>query len=113
MYDLTVGTTQGEEEQRDTVHSYFALRKWSCAPDAHEMCIRDRAAAVKYNSYALMAALRLDPLSLKALDDLRGQVLNDMKGEELSEALTAYGASLEHNLSSSAMNRMPASKRCV
>ncbi len=69
-----------------------------------------QAAAVKYNSYALMAALRLDPLSLKALDDLRGQVLSDMKGEELSEALTAYGASLEHNLSSSAMNRMPASK---
>ncbi len=69
-----------------------------------------QAAAVKYNSYALMAALRLDPLSLKALDDLRGQVLNDMKGEELSEALTAYGASLEHNLSSSAKNRMPASK---
>ena len=69
-----------------------------------------QAAAVKYNSYALMAALRLDPLSLKALDDLRGQVLNDMKGEELSEALTAYGASLEHSLSSSAMNRMPASK---
>ena len=69
-----------------------------------------QAAAVKYNSYALMAALRLDPLSLKALDDLRGQVLNDMKGEELSEALTADGASLEHNLSSSAMNRMPASK---
>ena len=47
---------------------------------------------------------------MNALDDLRGQVLNDMKGEELSEALTAYGASLEHNLSSSAMNRMPASK---
>lgn len=69
-----------------------------------------QAAAVKYNSYALMAALRLDPLSLKALDDLRGQVLNDMKGEELSEALTAYGASLEHDLNSSAMSRMPASK---
>ena len=33
LYDLTVGTTQGEEEQFDTVHSYFALRKWSCAPD--------------------------------------------------------------------------------
>ncbi len=30
-----MGTTQGEEEQFDTVHSYFALRKWSCAPDAH------------------------------------------------------------------------------
>ena len=34
LYDLTVGTTQGEEEQFDTVHSYFALRKWSCEPDA-------------------------------------------------------------------------------
>ena len=69
-----------------------------------------QAAALKYNGYAMMAALRLDPLSLNSLDNLRGQVLNDMKGEELSEALTAYGASLEHNLSSSAMNRMPASK---
>ena len=35
LYDLTVGTTQGEEEQRDTVHSYFALRRWSCTPDVH------------------------------------------------------------------------------
>ena len=69
-----------------------------------------QAAALKYNGYAMMAVLRLDPLSLNSLDNLRGQVLNDMKGEELSEALTAYGASLEHDLSSSAMNRMPASK---
>ena len=45
LYDLTVGTTQGEEEQRDTVHSYFALRKWSCAPDAHgimRFCLNGR-----------------------------------------------------------------------
>ncbi len=45
LYDLTVGTTQGEEEQRDTVHSYFALRKWSCAPDAHgimRFCLNDK-----------------------------------------------------------------------
>ena len=69
-----------------------------------------QAAALKYNGYAMMAVLRLDPLSLNSLDNLRGQVLNDMKGEELSEALTAYGASLEHNLSSSAMSKMPASK---
>ena len=34
LYDLTVGTMQGGEEQFDTVHSYFALRKWSCEPDA-------------------------------------------------------------------------------
>ena len=34
LYDLTVGTNQGEEAEFDTVHSYFALRKWSCEPDA-------------------------------------------------------------------------------
>ena len=33
LYDLTVGTTQGEEEGFDTVHSYFALRKWECRGD--------------------------------------------------------------------------------
>ena len=36
---------QGEEESFDTVHSYFALRKWSCAPDAKgvlRFCLNDR-----------------------------------------------------------------------
>ena len=45
LYDLTVGTNQGEEAELDTVHSYFALRKWSCAPDAHgvlRFCLNDR-----------------------------------------------------------------------
>ena len=45
LYDLTVGTTQGEEEGFDTVHSYFALRKWSCAPDARgvlRFCLNDQ-----------------------------------------------------------------------
>ena len=45
LYDLTVGTNQGEEAGFDTVHSYFALRKWSCAPDAHgvlRFCLNDR-----------------------------------------------------------------------
>ena len=69
-----------------------------------------QATALKYNGYAMMAVLRLDPLSLNALDNLRTQVLNDMKSEELTDALAAYGASLEHNLNSSAMNKMPASK---
>ena len=44
LYDLTVGTNQGEEAEFDTVHSYFALRKWSCAPDAHgvlRFCLND------------------------------------------------------------------------
>ena len=69
-----------------------------------------QAAALKYNGYALMIALRMDPLALNSLDNLRSQVLSDMKSEELSDALAEYGASLEHNLDSSAMNKMPASK---
>ena len=69
-----------------------------------------QAAALQYNGYALMAVLRLDPLSLNSLDNLRTQVLGDMKSDELSDALASYGASLDHNLSSSAMNKMPTSK---
>ena len=45
LYDLTVGTTQGEEEDFDTVHSYFAFRKWSCAPDARgilRFCLNEK-----------------------------------------------------------------------
>lgn len=40
LYDLTVGVQGGDE-----VHSYFALRKWSCAPDANgvlRFCLNDR-----------------------------------------------------------------------
>ena len=45
LYDLTVGTNQGEKAGLDTVHSYFALRKWSCAPDVHgvlRFCLNDK-----------------------------------------------------------------------
>ena len=45
LYDLTVGTNQGEEAGFDTVHGYFALRKWSCTPDAHgvlRFCLNDK-----------------------------------------------------------------------
>ena len=45
LYDLTVGTNQWEEAEFDTVHSYFALRRWSCAPDAHgvlRFCLNDK-----------------------------------------------------------------------
>ena len=69
-----------------------------------------QAAALKYNGYAMMAVLRLDPLSLNSLDNLRSQALSDMKSEELQDALAAYGASLEHDLNSSAMNKMSATK---
>ena len=50
LYDLTVGTNQGEEAGLDTVHSYFALRKWSCAPDAHgvlRFCLNDKPILLK------------------------------------------------------------------
>ena len=45
LYDLTVGTNQGEKAGLDTEHSDFALRKWSCAPDAHgvlRFCLNDK-----------------------------------------------------------------------
>lgn len=46
LYDLTLGTgPQCGEEERDTVHSYFALRKWSCEKDAHgilRFCLNDK-----------------------------------------------------------------------
>ena len=50
-----------------------------------------QAAAIQYTGYALMLAVRLDPLSVSTLDALRSQILSDMKGEELDDALAAYG----------------------
>ena len=66
-----------------------------------------QAAAVQYSSYAMMLALRVDPLSVASLDDLRDQVLTDMKTSELKTALSDYGASLENHLDTSAMNKLP------
>ena len=50
-----------------------------------------QAAAIQYTGYAIMLAVRLDPLSVSTLDALRSQILSDMKGEELNDALAAYG----------------------
>ena len=69
-----------------------------------------QAAAIQYTGYAMMLAVRLDPLSVSSLDALRSQILSDMKGEELNDALAAYGAQLDSTLSSSAMSKLPASK---
>ena len=68
------------------------------------------AAAVQANSYTLLLMVRVDPLSVSSLDDLRSQILSDMKGSELDDSLAAYGAQLTHSLDSSAMNRLPAKK---
>ena len=69
-----------------------------------------QAAAVQYSSYAMMLALRLDPLAVASLDDLRDQVITDMKTSELKTALSDYGASLENHLDTSAMNKLPMTK---
>ena len=69
-----------------------------------------QAAAIQYTGYALMLAVRLDPLSVSTLDALRSQILSDMKGEELDDALSAYGAQMASTLSSSAMGKLPAAK---
>ena len=58
----------------------------------------------------LLLMVRVDPLSVSSLDDLRSQVLSDMKGGELDDALAAGGAELAHDLDSSAMNKLPAKK---
>ena len=68
-----------------------------------------QAAAVQYSSYAMMLALRVDPLSVASLDDLRDQVLTDMKTSELKTALSDSGASLENHLDTSGMNKLPLS----
>jgi len=68
------------------------------------------AAAVQYSSYAMMLALRLDPLEVNSLDDIRTQILSDMESSQLKQDLADYGAALDHNLSDSAMKKMPASK---
>ena len=54
--------------------------------------------------------MRVDPLSVSSLDDLREQVLSDMKGSELDDALASSGAELAHSLNSAAMNKLPAKK---
>ena len=69
-----------------------------------------QAAAIQYSGYAMMLAVRLDPLGVSTLDALRSQILSDLKGEELDDALAAYGAQLDNSLSSSAMGKLPAAK---
>ena len=58
----------------------------------------------------LLLMVRVDPLSVSSLDDLRSQILSDMKGGELDDALAAGGTELAHDLDSSAMNKLPAKK---
>lgn len=70
----------------------------------------NEATAVQYNDYALILFLRIDPLESPGLDSLREAVLSDLKSDELADALTAYGETLELSLDSSAMAKLPAKK---
>ena len=80
------------------------------AADAVRGLVYGEAAAVQYNAASIILMMRIDPLQVSTLDALRTQILSDMKGDELEDALTAYGSTLENDLSASAMNKMPASK---
>lgn len=80
------------------------------AADAVRGLVYGEAAAVQYNAASIILMMRIDPLQVSTLDALRAQILSDMKGDELEDALTAYGSTLENDLSTSAMNKMPASK---
>ena len=80
------------------------------AADAVRGLVYGEAAAVQYNAASIILMMRIDPLQVSTLDALRTQILSDMKGDELEDALTAYSSTLENNLSTSAMNKMPASK---
>lgn len=68
------------------------------------------AAAVQYSDYALLIFLRTDPLQEPGLDAVREAALSDLKSAELTDALTAYGSSLEASLDSAAMGKLPAKK---
>ena len=88
-----------------------ALRSLSYgAADALRSLSYGEAAAVQINGSTLLLMVRVDPLSVSSLDDLRSQILSDMKGGELDDALAAGGAELAHDLDSSAMNKLPAKK---
>ena len=80
------------------------------AADAVRGLVYGEAAAVQYNAASIILMMRIDPLQVSTLDALRTQILSDMKGDELEDALTAYGSTLKNNLSTSAMNKKPASK---
>ena len=80
------------------------------AADALRSLSYGESAAVQINGSTLLLMVRVDPLSVSSLDDLRSQILSDMKGGELDDALAAGGAELAHDLDSSAMNKLPAKK---
>ena len=106
-YDASTGGVQTGLLTEDTLAGSFTTEG---AADAIRALDYGEAAAVQYSDYALMLALRVDPLQISNLATVRSQVLSDLKGAELDDALAAYGAQLPHSLDSAAMKKMPAAK---
>ena len=112
IYAVLGGTSDSTSPQTEllgasTLDSTFTQ---SGSADTIRSLAYGQAAAVQYSSYAMMLALRVDPLSVATLDDLRDQVITDMKTSELKTALSDSGAALENHLDTSAMNKLPMTK---
>lgn len=69
-----------------------------------------QAAVLEHSGFAMMIALRLNPLTYQGMDAVRPQALTDYKAPELRQELADYGAALPHDLDSSAMKKLPAKK---
>ena len=69
-----------------------------------------QAAVLEHSGFAMMIALRLNPLTYQGMDAVRTQALTDYKAPELRQELADYGAALPHDLDSSAMKKLPAKK---
>lgn len=109
VLDGTASTTSAQTELlgASTLDSTFTE---SGSADTIRGLAYGQAAAVQYSSYAMMIALRLDPLAVNQLDDIRAQIIGDMESSQLKQDLADYGAALDHDLSDSAMKKMPATK---
>lgn len=68
------------------------------------------AAAFRYSDHAMMMAVRLDPLEVSTLSEIRRNILADYIGDTLTEELTACAAALENHLDAAAMQKLPASQ---
>lgn len=62
------------------------------------------------SGFAIELYQRVDPVATGEWESLRETALYTVYGEHLQDALIEYGASLESNLDTGAMNKMPASK---
>ena len=112
IYAVLGGTPSSTDPQTELLGSSSIDSAFTAegSADAIRALKNGDATAVQYSSLALIVALRMDPLTLTTLDNVRDQVLSNMKSDELSDALAAYGAELTHNLDSSAMSKLPAKK---